>query len=77
LSRLLRESRKYNLSLIFVTQNEHDVPEEIKSQFQNRFRFREENNPELKYLNNQTCLCSIYKGKLSFPMRVDDVVELQ
>lgn len=73
LSRLLRESRKFNLSIIFITQNEIDVPEEIKSQFQNRFRFREEDDQALRYLNNQTCICSIYKGKLSFPMRVDNV----
>lgn len=75
LSRLLRESRKFNLSIIFVTQNEVDVPDEIKSQFQNKFRFREEKNEKLKYLDNQTCLCSIYKGKLDFPMRVDHIEE--
>jgi energy-coupling factor transporter ATP-binding protein EcfA2 len=75
LSRLLRESRKYKLSIVFVTQNETDVPEDIKSQFQNKFRFREENNIELKYLDDQTCMCSLYKGKLSFPMRVDNIEE--
>jgi len=73
LSRLLRESRKFGLSIMFITQNEVDVPEEIKSQFQNKFKFREEKDQILKYLDNQTCICSIYKGKLSFPMRVDNV----
>ena len=73
LSRLLRESRKFKLSIIFITQNEIDIPEEIKSQFQNRFRFREEKSQELKYLSNQTCMCSIYGGKRSFPMRVDTI----
>lgn len=75
LSRLLRESRKYNLSIIFITQNETDVPEDIRSQFQNRFRFREDANEQLKYLDNQTCICSLYKGKLMFPMKVDNVDE--
>jgi hypothetical protein len=73
LSRLLRESRKYNLSIIFITQNEEDVPEDIKSQFQNKFKFREDKDHTLRYLDNQTCMCAIYKGKLSFPMRVDNV----
>jgi len=77
LSRLLRESRKFELSIVFITQNEEDVPADIKSQFQNRFKFREEKNAELKYLDNQTCMCSISKGKLSFPMRVDNVEELK
>jgi Predicted ATPase len=76
LNRLLRESRKFGLSIVFITQNEVDIPEEIISQFQNKFRFREEKDQELKYLGNQTCLCSIYKGKLSFPMRVDNVEEI-
>lgn len=73
LSRLLRESRKYKLSIFFITQNEEDVPEELRSQFQNKFKFREEKDDTLRYLDNQTCLCSIYKGKLNFPMRVVNV----
>ena len=73
LSRLLRESRKFKLSIIFITQNEEDVPKELKTQFQNKFKFREESDQILKYLDNQTCRCSIYKGKLSFPMRVENV----
>ncbi|GHV52352.1 hypothetical protein FACS1894181_15380 [Bacteroidia bacterium] len=76
LSRLLRESRKFGLSIIFITQNEEDVPEDIKSQFQNKFRFREEKDQTLKYLANQTCMCSVYKGKLSFPMRVDNLEKM-
>lgn len=76
LSRLLRESRKFNLSIIFITQNEEDVPEVIKSQFQNKFKFREEKDQSLKYLDNQTCRCFIYKGKLSFPLRVDNVEKI-
>lgn len=73
LSRLLRESRKFDLSIIFITQNEKDVPEEIKSQFQNKFMFREENNQILNYLDDQTCMCRVYKGKLNFPMKVNHV----
>jgi DNA helicase HerA-like ATPase len=74
LSRLLRESRKLGLSLIFITQNENDVSPEIRSQFQNKFLFREENNDLLIHLPDQTCSAKLFNGKLSFLMKVDPIL---
>lgn len=73
LTRLLRESRKLGLSIVFITQNEEDVSEEIRSQFQNRFRFREETKSTLKYLPNQTCTVSMFGSKLDFSMRINSI----
>jgi len=76
LNRLLRESRKLGISIIFITQNEEDVPEEIRGQFQNKFRFREESNNSLKYLPNQTCSVSLFGSKLDFSLKVDSILKV-
>jgi DNA helicase HerA-like ATPase len=73
LSAILRTSRKFGYAMIFISQNQGDIPEEIVSQFQNYFSFREENNENLKYLPDQTCICKLRKGKVAFPLRVENV----
>lgn len=73
LIRLLREARKFNTTLIFLTQNENDLPEEMLSQIQNKFTFRNVNDQHLKYLQDQICICKLYGSKMAFPLRVKDI----
>lgn len=73
LSEMLRTSRKFGYAMIFISQNQADIPEEIRSQFQNYFSFREEQNENLRYVPDQTCICKLRKGKVDFPLRVDNV----
>jgi DNA helicase HerA-like ATPase len=70
LKQLLREARKFGIAIIFLTQNHHDIPIDIFSQFQNKFMFRENEFSELKNLKDRTCMVSLYESKLNFAMRV-------
>jgi len=70
---LLREARKFNLSLIFVSQNMNDIPIEIRNQFQNNFSFREPDIDTTKYFQDRICHVSLFGSKTSFSLRVKDI----
>lgn len=72
IKQLLREGRKYGISVIFVTQNSDDIPEEIKSQFQNHFAFREP-GMTTQYFPDQICKVSLYGAKSTFVMKVKTI----
>lgn len=76
LEQLLREARKFGITLMLVTQNESDIPESMRSQFQNYFIFRDPSNNEFKYLGEQCCYVKLYGGKSDFIMRVADCPSL-
>ncbi|MES2109108.1 MAG: ATP-binding protein [Bacteroidota bacterium] len=73
LKRLLREARKFNITVIFISQNLSDIPEDIRSQFQNHFQFRQKENELTKYYSDQMCMISLFGSKLSFSMKIADV----
>ncbi len=73
LIQLLREARKFNISVIFVSQNLSDVPDEIKSQFQNQFNFRQDQLETTQFFADQICDVSLYSSKLNFAMKVSNV----
>jgi len=70
---LLRSSRKFGLATIFITQDLDDIPDTMRDQFQNQCSFREKKSDTLKYLQDQTCICSLRAGKVPFPMRVQTI----
>lgn len=70
--RLLRESRKYNISIIFVTQNIFDIPQEVVNQFHNIISFRNQSNPELSNLDDRVCKIELYHGRANFNLCVKD-----
>lgn len=69
LNRLLREARKFNISMIFITQNKNDLPDDMLSQFSNFFSFREYSD-NLNNLNNQSCRVSLANSKSDFVLNV-------
>jgi hypothetical protein len=71
---LLREARKFNLTLIFISQNKMDIPVEIRSQFQNNFRFRESDSEETRFFPDRICEVSLYGSKTNFSMRVNNIL---
>lgn len=70
ISQLLREARKFNTSILLVTQNSDDVPVDIRNQIQNHFQFREEGKPELEDLPNRVCKSVINTGLTPFHLHV-------
>lgn len=71
---LLREARKFNVSLIFISQNYFDIPEEIISQFQNIFNFKELKNDITKYLQERVTTATLFGAKTNFSFKVDEVL---
>jgi Helicase HerA, central domain len=69
-NKLLREARKFNTSIVMISQNFSDIPEEIRSQFQNIFMFRELNNPVTKYFSDRICHAKLVNADLEFDFRV-------
>jgi DNA helicase HerA-like ATPase len=71
---LLREARKFKISVIFISQNFTDISEDIRSQFQNHFNFREQDVLKTKYLSDQICNVSVYGSKVDFVMQVKNIL---
>lgn len=70
---LLREARKFNLSIVFISQNTDDIPPEIRNQFQNIFIFREKDIETTRFYPNQLCSVNIFDSKSSFAMKVNNL----
>lgn len=70
---LLRESRKFNTSLLLLTQNYNDLPPEILALFHNVFRFKEVNNEDFRNLPSKMCHVNIVNSMCNFIMKVDNV----
>jgi DNA helicase HerA-like ATPase len=73
LSMLLREARKFNTSIIFVTQNYYDVPEELRSQFSNIIQFREPLDKDANYFQDRLCKIKLANSNVSFLLRTPDL----
>ena len=73
LKQLLREARKFNIAVIFISQNYTDIPVDIVNQFQNQFRFRQKDLEETRFFPDQICDVSLYGSKLNFAMKVVNV----
>jgi DNA helicase HerA-like ATPase len=69
LDQLLREARKFGITLLLVTQNASDIPEDMLTQFQNKFSFRDSSDEETKYLDDKCCHVKLYGGKSEFIMK--------
>lgn len=69
LEQLLREARKFGITLLLVTQNAHDIPDDMRTQFQNFFSFRDPSVDDLKYLEEKCCGVKLYGGKSDFIMK--------
>ena len=70
---LLREARKFNITLVFISQNITDIPIDIRGQFQNHFIFRDTDSDITKYFPDQICHVSLYGSKSSFAMKVNNI----
>ncbi len=73
LRQLLREARKFNIAVMFLSQNLNDVSIDVRGQFQNQFMFREENLKITKHFPDRVCHVKMYGAKLGFAMRVRDI----
>jgi DNA helicase HerA-like ATPase len=74
--RLLRESRRNNTTVVFVTQNKSDIPPEIITQFHNTFLFRESDNDLTNDLEDQVCSVNLYGSLADFILRVKEIKSL-
>lgn len=72
LKQLLREGRKFNISVIFISQNYNDISDDVRGQFHNQFSFRE-NNLDTQYFPDQVCKVVLSGSKASFAMRVKNI----
>lgn len=72
IKQLLREARKFNISVVFISQNQSDIPSDILTQFQNNFTFRELHT-STSYYPDQMCNVTLYSAKANFVMKVLDV----
>ncbi len=73
LKQLLREARKFNISVIFITQNSKDISDDIRGQFQNHFNFREKESLTTNFYPDQLCNVCLYGSKRNFAMKVSDL----
>ena len=71
---MLREARKFNISVIFISQNINDITDDIRFQFQNLFMFRASDFDKTKYYSDQMCHVSLYGSKSSFSMKVKNII---
>jgi DNA helicase HerA-like ATPase len=70
---LLRESRKFNTSLLLLTQNYNDLPPEVLSLFHNVYRFKEVNNEEYQTLPSRMCHVNSVNSACNYIMQVSNV----
>ncbi len=75
ISQLLRESRKYNIVVILITQNSSDLPDDLINLIDNQFQFREMNNSTTHLLPNQVCYAKLRNSNFDFIFRVTDLKE--
>lgn len=73
IKQLLREARKFNISVVFISQNSDDISDDIRNQFQNKFMFRESKLDKTRYYPDQICSVLLYGSKSEFSMKVCDV----
>lgn len=76
LEQLLREARKFGITILLVTQNIFDIPENMRTQIQNVFSFRDPSIDEIKYLEERCCRVKLYGGKAEFIMKAVDCPSL-
>ncbi|MBI4767030.1 MAG: ATP-binding protein [Deltaproteobacteria bacterium] len=73
IEQMLRESRKFGIGLILITQVEEDIPKSVRQQIQNTFTFRTLNKIDLHNLQDRLCQVKLKLGQAEFIMRVADI----
>jgi ABC-type antimicrobial peptide transport system ATPase subunit len=73
IKQFLREARKFNISMIFISQNLDDISDDIRGQFQNQFNFRESTLANTRYFSDRICQVTLCGSKSDFAIAVNEI----
>lgn len=75
ITRLLREARKFNISLILVSQNPSDIPNDVITQIDNSFMFKEQGANTSGPKVDRNCVVRLSSGLVDTWIHVKDCTE--